>query len=146
MYLSWWAWVGSLAIVALIAAQIHMGAPGLRVWIAYVVIPPLAVAALLWLGRLRVAVEDGEFKVDDARLPVEFIAEVTPLSGTPLRDAMTVGLDPMAFVVQRPWMGGAVKVTLDDPEDPTPYWIVSTRRPEELAEALRAAAAVTSRA
>lgn len=139
MYLSWWAWAGSLAIVALIAAQIHMGAPGVRAWIAYAVVVPLAVLVLLWLGRLRVAVEDGELKVDDARLPVEFIAEVTPLTGTPLRDAMTVGLDPMAFVVQRPWMGSAVKVTLDDPEDPTPYWIVSTRRPEKLAAALREA-------
>jgi len=42
--------------------------------------------------------------------------------------------------VQRPWIGGAVQVLLDDPADPTPYWVVSTRHPVELAEALLAAA------
>ena len=29
-------------------------------------------------------------------------------------------------------------VVLDDPEDPTPYWLVSSRRPEKVLAALRA--------
>ena len=29
-----------------------------------------------------------------------------------------------------------VLIVLDDPEDPTPYWLVSTRRPAELAALL----------
>jgi hypothetical protein len=33
-----------------------------------------------------------------------------------------------------------VRVNLDDPNDPTPYWLVSTRQPNRLAEALRATA------
>ncbi|HWB36700.1 MAG TPA: DUF3093 family protein, partial [Rugosimonospora sp.] len=32
-------------------------------------------------------------------------------------------------------------VVLDDPDDPTPYWIVSSRRPRRLAAALVAAGA-----
>ena len=28
------------------------------------------------------------------------------------------------------------QVALEDPEDPTPYWIVSTRRPDDLVAAL----------
>jgi hypothetical protein len=28
---------------------------------------------------------------------------------------------------------------LDDPDDPTPYWVVSTRHPEKLATAIVAA-------
>ena len=31
-----------------------------------------------------------------------------------------------------------VLVVLDDPEDPTPYWLVSSRRPEKVLAALRA--------
>lgn len=137
MYLPWWAWPVTIAIVALMAAEIHLGAPGVRVWLPYVLGIPAAVLFLLWLGRLRVEVTGGRFEVDDANLPVEFIDEVTPLQGTPLRDALSVGLHPLAFVVQRPWMRGAVKVDLNDPADPTPYWIISTRHPERLAEALR---------
>jgi hypothetical protein len=33
---------------------------------------------------------------------------------------------------------GAVQVLLDDPADPTPYWLVSTRHPERLAATLLA--------
>jgi hypothetical protein len=29
-----------------------------------------------------------------------------------------------------------VRVDLEDPLDPTPYWLLSTRRPQELAAAL----------
>jgi hypothetical protein len=36
----------------------------------------------------------------------------------------------------RGWIPGVVRVELRDPEDPTPYWIVSSRRPQELAKAL----------
>ena len=54
------------------------------------------------------------------------------------REVLGVGAHPLAFVVQRPWIGGAVQVLLDDPADPTPYWVVSTRHPVELATALLA--------
>jgi hypothetical protein len=50
-----------------------------------------------------------------------------------------VGADPLAFVVQRPWVPGAVQVLLNDPADPTPYWVISSRRPTQLAAALLAA-------
>ena len=32
----------------------------------------------------------------------------------------------------------AVEISLDDPADPVPYWLVSSRRPVELAEAIGA--------
>jgi len=47
-----------------------------------------------------------------------------------------VGSHPLAFVVQRPWIKGAVQVLLDDPADPTPFWVVSSRHPVDLATAL----------
>jgi hypothetical protein len=31
-----------------------------------------------------------------------------------------------------------VLVVLDDPDDPTPYWLVSSRHPERVLSALRA--------
>jgi hypothetical protein len=42
----------------------------------------------------------------------------------------------VAFVVQRPWVRGTVRIYLDDPDDPTPYWVVSSRRPQALLAAL----------
>lgn len=137
--LPWWAWPVGLAVAGLLAAELWMGASGVRAWLPFLVLIPAAVAALAWLGRIRVAVRDGELRVDDARLPVRYVADAVPLDAAGRREVLGVGADPLAFVVQRPWVGGAVQVVLDDPADPTPFWVVSTRHPVELAAALLAA-------
>ncbi|MGY0232356.1 DUF3093 domain-containing protein [Longispora urticae] len=139
LFLPWWLWVGALGLATILAAELHMGAPGLREWLPYAVVLPLTVLGAAWLGRLKVSVADGELRVDDARLPVKYIGDVTALDAAARRDVLGVHAHPLAFVVQRPWIGGAVMVTLVDPADPTPYWVVSTRRPEALAAAITAA-------
>jgi hypothetical protein len=137
--LPWWWWLAGLALAGLLAAELWLGATGFRAWLPFVLLPPATVGALAWLGRIRVAVADGELRVDDARLPVRHVADVVPLDAAGRREVLGVGADPLAFVVQRPWIAGAVQVVLDDPADPTPFWVVSTRHPVELAAALRAA-------
>ncbi|MFI7214728.1 DUF3093 domain-containing protein [Micromonospora maritima] len=137
--LPWWAWPLGLAMAGLLAAELWLGATGVRAWLPFVLLIPGTVAALWWLGRIRVEVRDGELRVDDAHLPVRYVADVVPLDAAGRREVLGVGADPLAFVVQRPWVGGAVQVVLDDPADPTPFWVVSTRRPVELAAALLAA-------
>ncbi|XTZ14965.1 DUF3093 domain-containing protein [Micromonospora echinospora] len=137
--LPWWLWLGGVAVAVLLAVEIWMGAPGLRAWLPFVVLLPATAAGLWWLGRIRVTVDDGELRVDDARLPVRFVADVVPLDADGRREVLGVGADPLAFVVQRPWVSGAVQVLLDDPADPTPFWVVSTRHPVRLAAALLAA-------
>ncbi|WP_248843704.1 DUF3093 family protein, partial [Streptomyces prasinus] len=49
--------------------------------------------------------------------------------------------DPRCFMLLRAYVPGALRVEITDPEDPTPYAFLSTREPERLAEALRAAKA-----
>jgi len=41
-----------------------------------------------------------------------------------------------AFLVIRPYLKSAVQVAVEDPADPTPYWLLSTRRPDRLVAAL----------
>ena len=137
----WWLWLGGLAGAAFAAAEVYLGAPGLATWVPYVVLLPLAALGLWWAGRLRVAVRDGELWVDDAHLPVRYISRAGVLDAAQKRDALGPRADPLAFIVQRPWIRGAVLVVVDDPADPTPYWVVSARHPEQLVRALRAAAA-----
>jgi hypothetical protein len=130
------AWLLVPLAAALLAAEIWLGGTGVRAWLPFAVLPPLAVLLLIRLGRIRVAVTATEFQVDDARLPVSVIADVVALDAAGRREVLGVGSHPLAFVVQRPWISGAVQVVLDDPADPTPFWVVSTRHPVELATAL----------
>ncbi len=41
-----------------------------------------------------------------------------------------------AFLMLRPYLSRAVRVAITDPADPAPYWLISTRRPDDLAAAL----------
>ncbi|GAA4562031.1 DUF3093 domain-containing protein [Micromonospora coerulea] len=136
--LPWWYWLAGLGLTGLFAAELWLGADGWRSWVPFTLLLPATVAALWWLGRIRVAVVDGELRVDDARLPVRFVADAIPLDAAGRREVLGVGSDPLAFVVQRPWVGGAVQVVLNDAADPTPFWVVSSRRPVELAAAIMA--------
>jgi hypothetical protein len=43
-----------------------------------------------------------------------------------------VSLDARAWLVIRPWIDPVVKITISDPQDPTPYWLVSSKNPEAL--------------
>lgn len=135
----WWLWPPALAVAAFMAAEVYLGAPGRWTWLPYAILLPATAGALWALGRLRVAVEDDELRVDDARLPLRYVAGVTVLGVAEKRILLGTAAHPHAFVVQRPWIKGAVQVHLDDPNDPTPYWMVSSRRPAALAAALLAA-------
>ena len=137
----WWLWLLGLALAALAAAEVYLGAPGLATWVPYAILLPLTALGLWRAGRIRVAVREGELWVDDAHLPVRYVAEVGVLDAAGKRAALGPQADPLAFVVQRPWVKGAVLVVLDDPADPTPYWVVSARRPERVARAVLAARA-----
>ncbi|MGA5305151.1 DUF3093 domain-containing protein [Nucisporomicrobium flavum] len=135
----WWMWPVALGVGFLLAAEIWMGGGGVRAWLPFAVLLPLSALLPWWLGRIPVAVTATEFQVDDARLPLAVIADVVALDADGKREVLGVGSHPLAFVVQRPWIKGAVQVVLDDPADPTPFWVVSTRHPVELATALLAA-------
>jgi hypothetical protein len=141
----WWAWPAAVLAGLVLAAEVWMGYSGPRAWVPFAVIPPLVVGTMVWLSRIRIAVTDGEFRVDDARLPVAVIADVVALDGDGKREVLGVGAHPLAFVIQRPWIKGAVQVLLDDPADPTPFWVVSTRHPVELATVLLDSASVRRR-
>jgi len=148
----WWWWPLGLALAAVAASEVGLGAPGPRGWAPFAVLLPLTVLALLWISRLRLrltgsgpdAVFEIDFRNDRACLPLSAVREVVALDAQGRRELLGPDADPLAFVVLRPWVGTAVQIVLDDPDDPTPYWLVSTRRPVALAEALRAELAGTT--
>ena len=136
--LPWWMWLAGAGLSGLLATEVWLGSDGIRAWLPFAMLLPATAAGLGWLGRIRIAVRDDEFQVDDARLPVRFIVDAVALDAAGRREVLGVGADPLAFVVQRPWVAGAVQVVLADPADPTPYWVVSSRHPVRLAEAILA--------
>lgn len=108
-------------------------------WVAGAATAVVAVGALL-LAAPVVSVSDGVLRAGRARVPVAVLGDVVVIAGRERRAAeLGPHLDGRAFVVLQSSVPTAVKVELKDPADPTPYWLVSTRRPEELAAAITAA-------
>jgi hypothetical protein len=135
--LPWWAWPPGLFAGALVGVEVNMGVPALAFWAPYPVVLPLAVAVLWWLGRFRVGVgpgPDGEREVwaGRAHIPTRFVGRSDVVRGEAKRVALGPELDPAAHVLHRGWVPAAVRLEIVDPDDPTPYWVVSTRRPERL--------------
>lgn len=135
----WW-WPMAFAAVALLAAEIHIAADFLPVVVVFAVLSVLPTWALLWLSRTRVTVTSGpegvSLRAGTATLPAEFISRLAEIPASAKSAAMGRQLDPAAYLQHRAWVGTMVLVVLDDPDDPTPYWLVSTRRPKALIAAL----------
>ena len=132
----WW-WLPAMGLAALLAAEVHMGYPGIRAWLPYLLLAPLAVGVLTVLGRTRVRVDGGELWVGQAHLPTEFVGETEVIAKADKRRVLGPELDPAAFLLHRAWIGPMLRVRVTDPADPTPYWIFSVRQPERLADLLR---------
>jgi len=120
-------------------------------WLAVAVAAPAAVAAVtgltclalmatlfLWYGAATVRVEDEVFHAGRAHIPTAYVGTVTALDEAGTRLVAGRDADARAFLVIRPYLKRSVKVEITDPADPTPYWLVSTRRPSLLAAALSA--------
>jgi hypothetical protein len=65
------------------------------------------------------------------------VADPIALDAESMRAARGRSLDARAYLCIRGWLPQGVKVTLRDPADPTPYWLISSRRPDDFVSALR---------
>ncbi|GAA1010129.1 membrane protein [Streptomyces sp. F-3] len=92
-------------------------------------------------GSVRIRVAGGLLIAGEARIPVTALGEAQVLDAEEARAWRTYKADTRAFLLLRAYIPTALRVEVTDPEDPTPYLYLSTREPERLAEALRAAQA-----
>lgn len=110
-------------------------------WAVTAVALALMVTAFLSYGSARVEVREGHLRAGRARIPLSYVGAVRTLDVEGMRRQAGVDADARAHLVLRPYLKRGVRVDLTDPDDPTPYWLVASRRPEELAAALESARA-----
>jgi hypothetical protein len=95
--------------------------------------------AMLWIFSPRIRIDTTNFHAGKAHIDHRFISAMEAFLGEDARDQRGVKLDARAWLVLRPWIGPVVKVTISDSQDPTPYWLVSSRHPDKLISAWRQA-------
>ncbi|QBE47509.1 DUF3093 domain-containing protein [Leucobacter triazinivorans] len=103
-----------------------------------VIVYIIAAATMLLLSpTIRVA--QGRLIADRATIPVDQLGEIELLGAEALRAAIGPGLDARSFLLVRGWITRGVRIENVDPADPAPVWILTTRHPRRLADAIAAA-------
>ncbi|RAV31116.1 DUF3093 domain-containing protein [Corynebacterium heidelbergense] len=137
--LTWWLLCAG--VVAIIAWQAQMQRPWWWGAIAGVLAGAAATWMLLRLSTTRIAVvaqPDGQrwLHAGGAKIPARLISRALVIPPTAKQAAMGRQLDPAAYVVHHGWIPTMAMAVLDDPDDPTPYWLISTKDPDGLLAAL----------
>ena len=99
----------------------------------------LTIIAILIFGyrsRLIILANQEQLIVGRANIESRFIESIEILDEQAMKHERGPGLNPRAFLAIRFWVKGGIKVTLNDSRDPTPYWLISTNKAEEIKSAL----------
>ena len=131
----WWA---VTALAAVMGGLVFLRVSPVAAVAAALVTAALCGALVVAYGRIGVRVADGYLEAGRARLPLTALGAATALDAEAARRLRTTEADARAFMMLRGYVRTAVRVDVSDPEDPTPYLYLSTRRPEKLVKALSA--------
>ena len=135
--------------------------PGIGTWIVIVavgamcgvVLVPLGATLALVVGLVGIVVavvlgvltapvvevSGGRLRAGRAQIEVGLLGTPEELEGEDWQRTMGVGFEPLAFHLTRGWIRSGLRAEVLDEGDPTTAWVLSTRRPEDLALALRSA-------
>ena len=91
---------------------------------------------LLVIGSPTLQVTERGFTAGRATLPARHIGRAEGFSREDATRERGPALDARAWLLIRGWVDPVVRVEVADDRDPVPYWLVSTRKPDELVSAL----------
>lgn len=132
--LLWWL----LAVVNILIIGTIMWAGLGGWWPAGIYLGLFAVAGafLLKWNSATVTVADGAIHANGASLPLEKAGRVVTLDEQETRVVAGPRADPAAHLLLRPYLKRSVYIAVEDPDSTVPYWLIATRRPDELARAI----------
>ncbi len=86
--------------------------------------------------RTTIEISEDEIRIDRAHIERKYIGLVKALSSDEMRLLRTRDADPAAFLAIRFWEPRGVRIDIHDSRDSTPYWLVTSKRGDEIAALL----------
>ena len=131
-------WVQGTMLVATLWLAVVVALPALAAWLVTAVALGLLATWFLSYGSVRIVVGDGQLRAGRAHIEAVHLGSARALDPEETRRTAGPDADARAYLLLRPYLKRAVRVEITDPADPAPYWLLSTRHPDELARALTA--------
>jgi Protein of unknown function (DUF3093) len=136
----WWLLAGLFSLSVLLAVAAYLG----PIWGVGTAVAAMIVAAAIFVSAsILISVDARELRVGRASIEHVYIADCRALDAEATRRRAGVEADARAYLVLRPYVKTAVEITLNDKDDPVPYWLVSARHPQQLSAAQREASSST---
>lgn len=101
-------------------------------WIA----STIGILVIALKSRSTISIDSNELRIGQAHIELKYLDSVERLNNDQMRLLRTRDADPAAYLAIRFWVSTGVKITLNDRRDLTPYWLVSSRKSEELMRTL----------
>jgi hypothetical protein len=120
-----------LSLVIAIWAALDINATMITFAIATLAIPFIARSL-----TSRISIDQRELRIDKAHIELKYLGKVTVLDSDAMRLLRTRDADPAAFLAIKFWASKGIKIEVTDPRDSTPYWLVTSKRGENLAALL----------
>lgn len=129
-------WVQGTMLVASLWLALVVAVPGTVAWPVTGAGLLLLTACFLSYGGARIEVVGGQLRAGRAHIASTHLGAARALDAEETRRVAGVEADARAYLLLRPYLKRAVRVEITDPADPAPYWLLSTRHPDELAGAV----------
>ena len=96
----------------------------------------MAIIYIAFVMRSTITFDGKELRIDRAHIEIKYLGEVTILDSPEMRLLRTRDADPAAYLAIKFWAPTGIKIEVTDPRDPTPYWLITSKRGEEIAALL----------
>ncbi len=139
-WVPWYFWFMAAFVVAITTATVSLNR---NIW--WIIIPAVVLSAIAiwvmvsWSGTVLRVEKDADgtrwLVVKDAQLPHDVVQRSMVVPKSARRSALGPQFDPAAFLVTHGWIDEHVMLVLDDPDDPTPYWLIAAKKPQQVLDA-----------
>jgi predicted lysophospholipase L1 biosynthesis ABC-type transport system permease subunit len=134
----WW-WLLSTGCVLLLGTTLWAGLSVTIAVFIYVALEAVCAAVLLGWGAATIEITGPELRAGSQRLPLAQIARAAPLDAAQTRALRGPRADPAAYLMIRPYLPESVYVEITGRPPERPYWLIATRKPDELAATIERA-------
>lgn len=129
-----WIWI---VVLGLSAAGIFIFAPiSITAGVVAAIILAITMTVLLILTTPRIVVTERTLQVGRATIDRQHVGMVEAFRDSEATEQRGPQLHGLAYLCIRGWVGPVVRIEITDDSDPTPYWLASTRHPDQLSAAL----------